>query len=429
MTRWANWDLQTNFKNAKGVDVQRANVCVAGIVALLLVTGCSGTAKKPEILTEKQKAYAALSVDELKGKAESIQEDARTLKLNFFAPRKDREVQKTLERLRAALKRSDRKMAMQETIRAEQLLSEGEQSRIFAQTEFRDELAVHTSLGKLQAMTIFPKEYQSLDSELSGLVARIEDGKPEKISKDKLKLRAALLALEVKTIRFHALNQSEKSLTDAKDRGVEKLAPLTYGEAVTAFRAAEAYIAQNAYDEAGISAKAAAAKFAIQHALHVADTVRERLDKKLTAEQLVRDEEQNLLSIGQVLALADARDRMLPEQVEVLLIATRQCAANSATLDETNKALDAANRELREARSETSTRKASFSAAETELAKLQLEADAAGALRSRIDELQKNSVALTRENERLRAESTSVAKLRARIDEMTAYCGPPPATE
>ena len=409
--------------------MQRTNVCLSGMVALLLVAGCGGTTKKPEILTDKEKAYAAMSLDELKGKGESIQDDARKLELNFYAPRKDKELQKTLERIRTALKRTDRKLAMKETMHAERLLSEGEQSRIFAQTEFRDELAVHASLRKLQAMTIFSKEYQNLDSGLNDLVARTEDGKSEKVSKDKQKLRTALLALEVKTIRFHALNESEKSLTDGRNRGVEKLAPLTYGEAVAAFRAAEAYIAQNAYDEAGISAKAAAAKFAIQHAFRVADTVRERLDKKLTAEQLVRDEEQNLLAVGQVLALADARDRTLPGQVEALLAATRQCAATSATLDETSKALETANSELAQVKSGTSILSANNSAAETELAKLRLGADAIGSLRSRIDELDKITTALTRENERLRTDSVSLAKLRARIDEMTAYCGPPPATE
>ena len=41
------------------------------MVALLLVAGCGGTTKKPEILTDKEKAYAAMSLDELKGKGET----------------------------------------------------------------------------------------------------------------------------------------------------------------------------------------------------------------------------------------------------------------------------------------------------------------------------------------------------------------------
>ena len=387
----------------------KANVWVSGIVAILFMAGCAGNGKKPENLTDKEKAYAAMSREELAGKGESIQNHARTLELDIYAPRKNKEINKTLDQLRAALKRNDRKSALEEIIRAERLLSEGEQTRIFVQAELRDQIAVNASLRKLQAMTVFPKDYQSLASELSELIAKVEDGKSEKISKDMQKLLTALLALEVKVIRFHALHEVEESLADAKKRGVEKFAPLTYAEAVAAFQAAEAYIAQNPHDDAGISAAARAAKFALEHAFNVADTVRDRLDKKLSAEQLVRDEEQDLLSVGKILGIADARDRMLPGQVEALRAATRQCLATSSALDQARQALDAANRELAEEKARTSTLKALSAGVETES--------------------ERNAANLAKENERLRAEAASAAKLRARIDEMAAYCGPPPATE
>lgn len=387
----------------------KANVWVSGIAVILFVAGCAGDGKKPENLTDKEKAYAAMSLEDLAGKGESLQNQARTLELDVYAPRKNKEIYTTLDQFRAALKRNDRKSALAGIVRAERLLAEGEQTRIFVQAELRDQIAVSASLRTLQAMTVFPKEYQSLASELSALIAKVEDGKSEKISKDKQKLLTALLALEVKVIRFHALNEVEKSLADAKKRGVDKVAPLTYGEAVAAFQASEAYIAQNRHDAAGISARAGAAKFALEHAFNVAETVRDRLDKKLTAEQLVRDEEQDLLSVGQVLGTADARDRMLPGQVEVLRSAARQCLATSSALDEARQALDAANRELAEEKARTSMLKAAAAGVETES--------------------EKNAAILAKENERLRADAASAAKLRTRIDEMAAYCGPPPATE
>lgn len=379
------------------------------------LAGCGGAAKRPELLTEQQQVYAGLSLEEISGRGEAALRTAREQELNIYAPRRFGEIEKAAEKVRAAVKRENRKSAMEEAIRGEQLLAEGQKIKSAVKTELSEELRLHASLRKQRADQSFPKDYQKLTSQLGDLIVKVEDGKAEKVLKDKQSLNASLVALEVRVIRHNALHEVESLLADAKKKGAEKLAPLTLREAMTSFQAADVYIQQNPHDEPGVAAKSKEAMFAVQHALRVADAVRNRSEMKLTGEQLVREEEQRLLSIGQALGHEDVRDRALSAQVDALVAAVRETAAASSSAEGAAKALQGAKQELAEEKARALRLETELAAAERESGDLRAEARTAGVLRARVDDLEKAKAGLERDNEQLRADAGA---LRVRVSEL-----------
>ena len=400
-----------------------------GILLAFFLTACGSPTKKPELLGDTEKSYLALSLDQLSAKGDTIRDRARELQLATFAPRKNREIEKILEHLKAAVKLNDRKTVVDDVIEGNRLLSEGEQSKLFVQTEMHEELALDASLQKLGTASVFPKEYQRLATDLGEMIAKIEEGKAAKVVKDRQKLLAALKRLEIKIVRFYALSEAEKSIAEARKQGVDKYAPVTFMEALSAFKSTEEYIAKNPHDDTGIAKMTKETTFAIQHAFNAAKTVQTRGEKKIAAEQLLRDEELNLRSIGQVLGIDDMRDRLLPGQVEGLAAASRQCVANAAAMTESSSALDRANREIAEAKAQILKLQEGALSSKQEADALRTEAATTSGLKARVDELEKASAGLNKENERLRVEAATAAKLKARVEEYAAYCGPPPATE
>ena len=377
---------------------------VPGFIFLLVMAGCGGgTAQPPERMTEQEKATAALSIGDIAVKAEDALSQARKNEWGLYAPRKLDELEKSVAKVRDATERGNRKRATEELRQTEKIMTEGQAVVATIQTVLAEELQMRARLRELKAEEAYPKEYEQVATKLRDLIVKAGEGKPEQILKEKQALNVSMLALEVKVIRFRALNDVEIMLGEAKKKGAEKLAPLTLTEATASFQAADAFIAQNPRDAKGVAEQAGPAAFAAKHLVQVMETVQGRTQQKATAEKVVRDEEARLLDIAKALGQPDLRDRALDEQVGALLSAIKD---RTEALAGAQKASEGAQQEAAGGKSQTAKLENELAAARKENQNLRGQAALVEAMKFQLADLERTKAELVRENERMRLESS-----------------------
>src|SRR5258706_964822 len=379
---------------------------IPGFIFLLVLAGCGGrTAQPPERVTEQEKADAALSIGDIAAKAEDALSQARQKEWGLYAPRKLDELEKSVAKVRDATERGNRKRATEELMRTEKIMTEGGAVVAAVKTELDEELQLRARLRELKAEDAYPKEYEQVATKLRDLIVKAGEGKPEQILKEKGALNARMLALEVKVIRFRALNDVEIMLGEAKKKGAEKLAPQTLGEATASFLAADAFIAQNPRDAKGVAEQAGAAAFAVKHLVQVMATVQARMQQKATAEQVGREEGARLLDLAKALGEPDLRDQALTEQVGALLGAIKDRTEIIAGSGGAPKAPERAQQEQAAEKSRIPKLQDELAAARKENENLRGQVALVAAMKFQMADLEPNKSELVRENERLRLES------------------------
>ena len=375
---------------------------------LLVLAGCGGgTAQPPERMSEQEKAVAGLSIGDISARAEDALHQARQKEWGLYAPRKLDELEKSVTKVRDASERGNRKRAIEEWTRTEKIMGEGQAVVSTVQTELSEELQMRVRLRELKADDAYPKDYEQVATKLRDLIVKAGEAKPEQYLKEKQTLNARMSALEVKVVRYRALNDPELMLADAKKKGADRVAPLTLAEAVASFQVADAFIAQNPRDDKGVAAQAGAATFAVKHLVQVMETVQARSQQKATAEQVIREEEVRLLDIGKALGQPDLRDRPTAEQVADLLDAIKARSEAAAAAGSAPKA--PAQPESAADKSQAQKLQEELTVARKENETLRGQAALVEVMKFQIADLERNKASLARDNERLRLEAGASA--------------------
>ncbi|MFN0038490.1 MAG: hypothetical protein ACKVP2_03150 [Burkholderiales bacterium] len=374
---------------------------ILALCVLSTIAGCGGgSVQRAGGPSEQEKAAAALSISEISSKADDALREAREKEWGLYAPRKLEELEKSVAKVRDAAERGNRKRVIEEAAKAEKLTVEGQAVVAMIQTEMAEELKMRTRLRTLKAENAYPKEYEQVATQLRELIVRTGEGKSEKTVKQRDALNAKMLALEVKVVRFNALNDAEGRLAEAKKKGAEKQAPLTWTEAIASFQSADAFIAQNPRDEPGVAEKSREATFNVNHLMQVLEAVQDRAQRKATAEQVIRDEESRLLELAQVLGQPDPRDRPLTGQVDALIesINKKRAADGGSSGKEVAPTQQDGNPQIVQLSSE-------LAAARKENEDLRGKLAATEVMQYQFQELEKTNADLVAENVRLLAET------------------------
>lgn len=197
-----------------------------------------------------------------------------------------------------------------------------------------DELELKNKLESLNTDAVYSTEYGSLLDRLNQVIQSIEAGKTD-VAENREKLIKDMQQLEQKARRYNAMHEPEEILKRVKYSGGEKLAPLTYREAVEVFKRAEEFIKQNPTYETGIEQVGREALFAAKRALYITQEVAALSQKmNLSPEQIVLDEEYRLHRIAREITHKDFRDHPIEVQSELLAKTALEQASEIKSKDE-----------------------------------------------------------------------------------------------
>jgi hypothetical protein len=299
------------------------NILLALMLSVLFV-GCATNVTKGVQINEADLAkYDVMTPEEVIVSYKSLLADAQAIEMPFYAPHYYQEANKALASAEQDFKKNKKKHRMVQYIaKGESILAKGKRIMVDVKKRLAKEFASKTILDKIGAKQIYPKDYESVIDDLSDLIEKIELDDAGKISKDQKELLTAMLALEVKTIKYNALHAADKIISKADDNDAEKFAPKTFSEAKTVYAQSSQRISKEPRNDAVVVESAAQAMFAAKHLEHVLHEVRglEARYKK-SPEALILEEELRLKKIADALAHDDVRDRSLNRQSETLATA------------------------------------------------------------------------------------------------------------
>ena len=338
------------------------------IFGSLLLAGCAANVGKTVKVSDEQLTkYGTLSASDAVAALEKRVNDAKSADMPFFAPNHFRGASEILSSLQKSADKKPKAELAGDIAKAEAILDKGQARMAVVQTRFADELALKIQLEKDDVAKVYPKEYEKSISELSGLIEKVELEKPDNIDKDKAELAKKMQALDVRTIQYTALHDSDLINEDTKSSDGEDQIPATFAEAKRMYQDALNRIAQTPHDAEVVKLAQADAMFAARHARHANRQVMSLQKKfKKGLEPIVLDEEKHLLDISTALGHKDPRDRPIDRQAEEIALAAGEIAqgqqkskqavgaindqskAAEQRLKESNDALKLANAQLAE---------------------------------------------------------------------------------
>lgn len=297
-------------------------VIVFGGLFALLLAGCAADVGKSIKTSDEQLAkYGTLTAADAIAALEKRVADARNANMPFFAPDFFRGASEILSEAQKSAAKKPKNELIGNIAKADAILDKGNTMMAIVQSRLANELALKIQLDKDNVAKVFPKEYDKCISELSSLIKKVELEKADNIDKDKIELIKTMQALDVKTIQYVALHESDVINEDTQSNDGEDLAPVTLAEALRVYKDAGSRIADTPHDEALVQRAGAEALFAAHHAHYVSERVaslQKKFKKSESIELIVLDEEKRLLDISTALGHKDPRDQPIEKQAEEL---------------------------------------------------------------------------------------------------------------
>lgn len=288
------------------------------LVASLMLAGCAANVGKTVKVSDEQLTkYGTLSAADAVAALEQRVSEAKNANMPFLAPNHFRGASEILNAAKKAADKKPKNELISDIAKADAVLDKGQTMMAIVQSRLVNEFALKDQMDKDNVAKVFPKEYEKSISELSGLIEKIELEKADKIDKDKIELIKKMQALDVKTIQYVTLHESNVINEDTQSNDGEELAPATLAEALRVYADAGKRIADAPHDAEVVQRAGADAMFAARHARNASRRVL-ALQKqfKEAVEPIVLEEEKRLLEISTALGQNDLRDRPIEKQAE-----------------------------------------------------------------------------------------------------------------
>jgi len=307
---------QMMIENSKGL----RQIRYAGIAftVFTFISGCAALAPPKE--EADVSAYSNLTTIDAVKKLESNLKQSEVNELAVYAPKHYSTADKALEEARSLISKNvPREQVVQKVAVGSAVLKNGNMVMRKVKDILEDQLTLKKKLDSLDTKKVYRSEYGSLEERLNNIIREIENGDISNTEQNRGKLLQDLQKLERRSIRYNAMHEPEEILKRVKYRGGEKLAPLTYNDALAVFQRAEQFITQNPNYETGIEQIGQEALFAAKRALYITEQVSSLSQKvNISLEQVVLDEEYRLYRIARELDSIDLRNNPLEMQSEQL---------------------------------------------------------------------------------------------------------------
>ena len=361
-----------------------------GLLSLLLAGCAANVGKSIKVSNEQLAKYDTLSATDAIAALEKRVNEAKSVNMPFLAPDYFREASEILSDAQKSSAKKSKNDLISDIAKADAILDKGQTMMAIVQNRLANELELKNQLDKDNAAKIYPKEYEKSVSELSSLIEKVELEKADKIDKDKIELLKTMQALEIKTVQYTALHESEVINENTQSKDGEKQAPATLAEALRVYQDAKNRIAQAPHDEASVKRAGDEALFAARHARYVSERVLVLQNKfKESVEPIVLEEEKRLLDISTALGHKDPRDQPIEKQAEEIAqaageivqgqqmskqtvgVANDQSKVMEKRLKEANDAMQQANAQLAEKDAQLSGKDAQLKILNDQIAQLE----------------------------------------------------------
>ena len=296
----------------------QARILIATGLLGLLLAGCAADVGKTIKISDDQLAkYGTLSAADAITALDKRLNEARNVNMPFLAPDYYRGANEILSDAQKSSDKKPKNEVISDIAKADAILDKGHAMMTIVQDRLANLLAMKNQLDKDNVAKVYPGEYEKSVSALSDLIEKVELEKTDNIDKDQIELIKKMQALDIRTVQYTALHESDMINEDTYSKDGEKLAPVTLAEAVRVYQDAKDRIAKAPHDDASVRSAEAAALFAARHARYVNDRVLVlQIKFKESAEAIVQEEEKRLLVISTALNSKDLRDRPVEKQAE-----------------------------------------------------------------------------------------------------------------
>ncbi len=138
-----------------------------------------------------------------------------------------------------------------------------------ARTNMEEVAAARTAAVKADAPRLFPDDFKDADKNLRNLTSEIEDNDLGGVAKNRAKLQAAYLEVELKAIKKANLGAAIDTIAVAKKEGAKDYAKQSLAIAEKSVTDAEAFIIANRHQTDAIKSRSDNAMVAANHALKI----------------------------------------------------------------------------------------------------------------------------------------------------------------
>jgi len=336
----------------------QAKVFLFGSLLSLILVGCGASVGKTiKVSDEQLSRYGTLSAKDAISALEIRVKDAKTANMPFLAPNYFREASEILNDAQKSADKKPKVELVSDVAKADAILDKGQTRMATVQRNLAKELAMKDQLDKDNVANVFPKDYEKSISELSSLIEKVELEKAENIDKTRIELIKMMQDLDVRTIQFTALHESDSINEDTRSNDGKDQAPATLAEALRVYQDAMNRIAQNPHDKETVRSAGTDALFAANHARYVNRRVLSLQNKfKKSIEPIALEEEKRLLDISTALGHNDLRDRPIDKQASELakaageiVLGQQKSSQTIGAVSDQSKALEASLKQANDA--------------------------------------------------------------------------------
>jgi outer membrane protein OmpA-like peptidoglycan-associated protein len=260
-------------------------------------------------------AFAQERLDE----AKETLEKARSQQADLLSPETFSQAQQSYEDARRKTERGESLEQIRElTAKSIDLANTAMRNSELARVTFSETLPARQKALDAKAPDLAKQSWETADRRFYEAANALERGNANDAKKKGAEARDLFLQAELLAIKEEILGEPRRSLAGLREKGIDKIAPLTYTSAEQYLEKAEQTIDKDRYAKEDAAVLAQVALYEAKHANDISERVQKAEKEKVSLEKVYRDFEDALLQLGKAAGVSLSFEEGIESQVQVL---------------------------------------------------------------------------------------------------------------
>jgi len=310
---------------------------ISMVIVGLALTGCvQSQMAGPAVALNQNKSMMDNPV-ELVNQLSSDISEARMAQLNILSPEGFKKAERAFFSAQKDLEKgneiADIRMAV---IESRDYLQKAKEIATISRTTLTETLKAR-EMARSAGAAKFENEYRRVENNFLDLTRAIERDNLSYAQNNRSKVTERYRELEVRAIKEETIGEVRALITRADAADAQKIAPLSYGQAVDQINATDAFISANPYAKEEMHAMAREALFKANRLVVV--TEQSRRIKTMRPEAIVLLMEKHLHTISAAIGAQDMRDQAYQTQLDNIIGSVNSLKSDRAFMSEKNQTL------------------------------------------------------------------------------------------